>query len=81
MPKIFFVWNMPSSLGSTPKDYRTLIIREHDRWTIQFGDYDKQTVVQERRDSYTNIRRCNWRIIKTTDQQKEIDERVRQINS
>ena len=54
--------------------YHTLVTKEQGRWCIQFGDYDRSVVQQEREDSYAG---CPARIIKTkTAKQAEIDEAV-----
>lgn len=65
------------------RDYFTLLTREHTtegKWTIQFGDYSKAVVEQERKDSYSNYAKGNTKIIKTDDDQASIQEWVDILN-
>lgn len=63
--------------------YFTLLTREskNAKWAIEFGDYDRQTVADERdslRDS--SEKRIHTLIIQTTDEQSDIEATVRGIN-
>lgn len=49
-------------------------------WGIQFGDYSKKVVEQERVDSYGGIPPKRWLIIATGDTQAEINARVKELN-
>lgn len=60
--------------------YNSLLIRVDGVWTIQFGDYSKSVVEQERRDSYSDIPRKDWKIISTGDSQYEIEHALAQLN-
>lgn len=46
------------------RPYYTLAIKEDGAWSPQFGDYDKQAVIQERIDSYAGFA---YRIVTTDD--------------
>lgn len=67
----------------SPRRYHTLLIRDPGatRWQIAFGDYDKECVRQERRDSYDQVPRKNWMIITTGEDQPSIDAAVAQLNA
>lgn len=59
--------------------YWTLITKETDcLWYAQFGDYDREVVLQEMRDEYAG-RIC--RVIKTGDTQASINARITDINA
>lgn len=46
--------------------YYTLYTRETDgRFGPQFGDYTRKDVEQERRDTYSDVKARDWRIVKT----------------
>ena len=65
------------------RDYYTLLTREHTfegKWAIQFGDYEKAVVEQERKDSYGGYAVRNTKIIKTDDNQASIQEWVDILN-
>lgn len=67
-------------LGSARKierTYYTLLVYEHGNWGIQFGDFDRDVVEQERRDSYARSRAT---IISSAPEQAEIDAVVAQMN-
>ena len=59
--------------------YYTLCVYEleHQKWFNYFGDYDRQTVIDERDDLHENlyhgILKQHMRIVKTSDQQTDID--------
>jgi hypothetical protein len=67
------------------RKYHTLIVREDDKspWTIHFGDYDRNTVWEEKEDLHSNglgYKKKNMKIITTTDAQADIARAVRRIN-
>ena len=64
--------------------YYTLLVRDENKpWEIAFGDYDEETVIDER-DDYTegqNYKKKNTKIVRTnTARQSEIDKVVRKLN-
>lgn len=61
--------------------YNSLLIRIDGVWTIQFGDYSKSVVDQERKDSYSTTPRRDWKIISTGDSQHEIEYAVKKLNN
>lgn len=65
--------------------YYTLVTRENKTspWFIQFGDYDRETAIEEMQISYwTRNRDPNCKIIKTkTARQSEITKAVAELNS
>lgn len=61
--------------------YHTLAIREDGRWAPQFGDYDKDAVLQEREDSYGETKRRDWRVITTGDKKADIDAAIAALNA
>ena len=63
--------------------YYTLVTRDDQDapWYPQFGDYDRASALQERRDSYANVRGVNWRIIKTDDAWDAIDNEIKALNT
>lgn len=63
--------------------YHTLITRDGylQPFAIQFGDYDRRVVVQEKRDSYAHLRGNCWMIVTTGDTQQEIESAVAKINA
>lgn len=67
----------------TGRWYYTLIIRRADGWGIEFGDYDRKVVVEERR--YLIEGRLDkaqdMKIIKTGDGQSEIAQAVMDLNA
>lgn len=59
--------------------YFTLITKSSDgRWSPQFGDYDREVVVDEMRDEYAG-KVC--RIISTNDDTASINERIALVQS
>jgi len=67
-------------LGSahrSERTYYTLLVYERGLWGIQFGDFDRDVVEQERRDSYPRSRAM---IIASAPDQAEIDAVVAQMN-
>lgn len=58
--------------------YHTLLTLENGLWCIQFGDYDKEVVKQEKEDSYSDYK-C--KIITTLDDQASVDAKVKELNS
>ena len=57
--------------------YFTLFAREQGRWVVAFGDYDRQVVLDEQHDSYSD---CVSVIRKTKDGQKYIDAELARLN-
>jgi hypothetical protein len=76
--------------AAAAKPYFTLLERDHpgDRWAIAFGDYQRSVVAQEMDDlryaAFPTGRRTKngreWKIIRTSDGQKEIEAEVARIN-
>ena len=70
------------------RKYFTLLEKNYDgAFTIQFGDYDREVVEQERNDIWDSMIERFWgskaktfKIIQTGPGQKEIDEAVRKLN-
>lgn len=58
--------------------YHTLLTMENGRWYIQFGDYDKDVVKQEKEDDYSGFK---TKIITTGDSQEAIDKKVAELNA
>jgi hypothetical protein len=59
------------------KKYYSLVTLENGLWAVQFGDYDKQVVKQEKQDSYHGTKS---RIITTEETQESIDKAVKLLN-
>lgn len=62
------------------RDYYTLLIREDGRWTIQFGDYDRDVVEQEAEDSYGDTRKRDRKIIRTSVRRADVEAHVAMLN-
>ena len=60
--------------------YHTLLINEGNRWEIAFGDYDKDTVLDEK-DEYWHLPARQLKVITTGDTQGDIAAKVKQLNS
>jgi hypothetical protein len=61
--------------------YYTLAVREDGVWGPQFGDYDRETVVDEKidyQDHGYSVR--DLKIIRTGDTQADIDARIAAMN-
>lgn len=52
----------------------------HDAWCIAFGDYDRQTVVDEMNDYRSRGANHGMTIITTSDKQDDIDAKIAEIN-
>lgn len=59
------------------KKYYTLLSLVEGKWFIQFGDYSKDVVNEEKEDSYPN---CKCKIITTSDSQEAIQAKVNELN-
>lgn len=59
------------------KKYYSLLTFEAGRWCIQFGDYKKSVVQDEKEDSYSD-EKC--KIICTNDDQASIDQKIAELN-
>ena len=56
---------------------------DHNKWYQEFGDYDKQTVLEEMEDlnyGYQGILKKNMKIVKTSDDQKSINQMLDKAN-
>lgn len=69
----------------TKRTYYTLLVRDHanDPWAIDFGDYDRECVQDERdglvdSEEYT---KGNTKIIKSADDQASINAAVAALNA
>lgn len=79
------------SIMTEPRPYYTLLIRQTladktRRWCPEFGAYDRAVVEQERRDmldssAWADVRTADTMIIRTTDQQTDIDSQVAAITA
>ena len=61
--------------------YYTLVVYniDHNKWYSEFGDYDKSVVQDEMNDlneGYQSILKKNMKIIKTSDNQSEINRAI-----
>ena len=60
--------------------YYSLLIHSNGAWGVEFGDYDREEVEAER-DSYLDGNTGErTRIIRTSDQQADIDAAVAELN-
>lgn len=65
------------------RKYYTLVEFRDGRWTPEFGDFDKETVAQERRDrldSYDALKASQIKVISSGAAQAEIDAAVAKLN-
>lgn len=61
--------------------YYLLLVKEDGYWTVEFSDYDIDTVLYERDSMYLQHRRKDMRIAKiNSDSQSVIDETVYNLN-
>ncbi len=69
--------------GSKVRLYHSLLTRNSPvhPWRIEFGDYDKECVEQEREDDYSSFSKKNVKIITTTDDQPSIQAAVDDLNA
>lgn len=58
-------------------NYYTLLVMVDGRWCIEFGDYDKKVVEQEKFDSFSEDKTM---IIKTSPNQHAINAKVAELN-
>lgn len=70
------------------RKYYTLVSKEktkNARWAIEFGDYVRSVVVDERDnmkfEDFATDAKTQYKIISTSDQQADIDAAVRALNS
>ena len=66
-------------------NYYTLLIKQNksNKWRIEFGDFDRETVEEERDITWREGLGCtlkDTKIIKTSESQKEIDAEVKRLN-
>lgn len=57
--------------------YYSLVVKENGVFALQFGDYNKQVVIDEREDSYEG---CKTKIICTKPDQASIDAAIKELN-
>lgn len=62
------------------KFYYTLLILEAGKWSIHFGDYDKEVVQDEMADVKDSEPKAKCKIIRTGDAQSAIDAAVNELN-
>ena len=66
------------------RTYFSLLVRDSksSRWLIEFGSYEKGEVDDEREDHIVTYdrRRADTKVIKTTDEQKDIKRKVDSLN-
>jgi len=63
------------------KSYYSLLILQDGKWSIHFGDYDRQVVEDERDDCKDSDPKAKMKIISTGDSQAAIDAKVSELNS
>ncbi len=63
------------------KKYHSLLEKVDGRWTIQFGDYDKATVIEERDGYDPSVKKKDLKIITTGPKQAEIEDAVAKLNA
>lgn len=70
------------------KNYYTLLLFHTDtkKWGIEFGDYDREAVEDERdilfgHGDLLGLERPKTQIISTSDKQEEVDAKVEEINT
>lgn len=63
-------------MAKRSRKYFTLVTRKDGVWSPQFGDYDRETVVQEIQDSYSEFRNVDRKVISTADDQAAINAAV-----
>ena len=68
------------------RKYHSLLIREHGRWSVQFGAWSKQDVIEERDESFRNsstdpVKLKDCKIITTNGTQAAIDAKVAELNA
>ena len=67
----------------TPRIYWILLVKEEGQWAMEFGDYSKSVVTQERRDyldSRVEFKAADVKVRACLDTQEEIDKCVRAHN-
>ena len=77
--------NLENEIFETGENYFTLVVYdiEHKQWFNEFGDYDKECVADEMDDyihGYLDIKPKHVKILKTSDNQKEIDAAITKLN-
>ena len=66
------------------RKYYTLLIRDAGKWSIHFGDFDRQVVLDEREDcrhGSNETKARDLKIIATTGKQVDIDAKVAELNT
>lgn len=63
------------------KSYYSLLILEAGKWSIHFGDYDREVVEDEQADVKDSQPKVKTKIISTGDSQAAIDAKVAELNS
>lgn len=66
-----------------PKPYYTLAVLIDGRWSPEFGDYDRDVVDDEMRDTYLDggWKRNQCRIVRTADDQAAITAAIAKLNT
>ena len=67
-------------MGSSSRNYYTLVVRENDQWNVQFGDFNKEVVNDEMDDSYGDYKKKDLKVICTAESQEQINTEVRNLN-
>lgn len=63
------------------KSYHSLLVKENGKWSVQFGDYSKQVVIDEQQDMKESYGKAYVsKIITTNPDQASIDEAVQSLN-
>jgi len=67
--------------NTSTKTYYTLVIREDNTWTPEYGDYDLKMVDEEMDINSDWHKRKDLKIIATLDDQNSIDIKVAELNA
>ncbi len=62
------------------RDYFTLVIRDNGIWGPQFGDYERWVVEEEANDSYSDYRKADRKIIRTSVRKRDVDAAIAKLN-
>lgn len=47
--------------------YFYLLIRDYNKWAVQFGDWNRRVVYREKQDEWKDVDPANWMIVNTPD--------------
>ena len=74
--------NLENEIFETGKPYFTLVVydTEDKQWINEFSDYDKQSILDEMDECFFEVKPKHLKILKTSDNQKEIDAAINKLN-